>query len=160
MNRLTIIAAAVFLASATAACAQPGAGVAGVCANLKGPVEAALGTTATVGPATISYPGQADAAGCQIKFTGTGATYGLRVMPQFDKIVAAMKALGWTQDLNASADGPGATAMGYRKPGVAVVVNVETDTAPGVCNPNLPIASCHPTEAQLMWTITLGAMPG
>lgn len=151
---LRIIAIAAFAGGiATAASAAPS------CAALETGAEAALGASGTSAAATISYPGLADTPGCQVSFSGTGAVYGTDFQAVAAKLDTMMTGAGWAQDQNAAADGPDGTAMGYRKTGQAVVVNVSYDTAKGVCREDAPIASCHPTAAQMQYTITLGLIP-
>ncbi|MDP2011417.1 MAG: hypothetical protein Q8K11_14695 [Phenylobacterium sp.] len=139
---------------AAAAAASPGA-----CAVLKAHAEAVLEATADLTSGTGSHPGQADAAGCVIAFKGTGEVFGTRFQVVAARLDAMMVAQGWTQDINAAADGPTGSAMGYRKGSQAVAVSVDYDTPSGVCRDDAPVASCHPTAAQMIYSITLGLTP-
>lgn len=130
------------------------------CQALASAAEGVLGASAVSGPGAVSYPGLDVAPGCMITFTGTGAVFGNQFQAVATKLDTMMQARGWTPDLNAEADGPTGTAMGYRKPGQAVALSVSYDTAKGVCSEDEPVASCHPTPAQMRYTITLGLRPG
>lgn len=160
--RLSLLVAAGLCLSAASLSLAPAKGQTAVqgCAALQGQAETALGASASSAPASIGYPGLADAQGCQITFTGSGAVYGGHFQAVADKLGAALTADGWVQDHNADADGPTGTATGYRKGAQAVAVSVGYDTAPGVCREDQPVASCHPTPAQMNYTITLGLRPG
>ncbi|MDO8378886.1 hypothetical protein [Phenylobacterium sp.] len=143
------------LGTARAAPPEPAA-----CAALKSGAEAALSATSTLSTGPVSYPGLADAPGCTITFSGTGQVFGPSFQAVGAKLDAMLKGQGWTQDHNADADGPTGTATGYRKATTAVAVSVGYDTPKGVCREDAPMASCHPTPAQMSYTITLGARPG
>lgn len=143
----------------TAALAQSAA-VNATCNSLYTSSTAVLGTTATVGPASVGYPGQANVEGCQIVFSGDGTQYGTSFQAVAGKLDAMMLGAGWTRDPNADADGPTGTAAGYKKGGELVAVSVGYDTPAGVCREDEPSASCHPTAAQMLYTITLGVMAG
>lgn len=152
---LAVLALALPTAAPNPARAQSAA-VSATCSDLYAKATAVLGTSATVGPASVGYPGMANAQGCQIAFSGDGTVFPGTVAAIAAKIDAMMTGDGWTRDPNADADGPGATAAGYKKGGQMVAVSVSWAAAAGVCNANEPIASCHPTPAQKLYTITLG----
>lgn len=143
----------------TAALAQSAA-VNDTCNTLYTSSTAVLGTSAMVGPASVGYPGMANVQGCQIAFSGDGTVFPGSVQAIAGKLDAMMLGGGWTRDPNADADGSTSTAAGYKKAGQLVAVSVSYDTAAGVCSPNAPDASCHPTPAQKLFTITLGVMAG
>lgn len=151
------LAALLMAPLATSAHAQPP--VPASCLALKSGAEAALGTHSTAALAAVSYPGQADAPGCLITFTGTGAVFGANFQAVAAKLDTMMQGRGWTSDPNAEADGPTGTALGYHKPGQSVAVSVNYATGEGVCRQDVPVASCHPTPAQMKYTITLGLTP-
>lgn len=163
MRNLVALAAVAALAFAlpavapTAARAQSEA-VNATCNSLYTASTAVLGTGATVGPASVGYPGMANMPGCQIAFNGDGTVFPGTVQSIAAKLDAMMLGAGWTRDPGADADGPTGTAAGYRKGDQMVAVSVSYDTAAGVCNPKKPVASCHPTPAQTLYTITLGVM--
>ncbi|MFZ5669573.1 MAG: hypothetical protein ACOY4K_08765 [Pseudomonadota bacterium] len=161
--RIPVLTAAAAAALATLSAAAPAlareAPSAG-CAALEAQAEAALGAEAVAVAASVGYPGLADAPGCLITFSGDGTVFGTRFQAVADRLGAALTAAGWTQDHNADADGPTGTATGYRKGGEAVAVSVAYDTPEGVCRQDAPAASCHPTAAQMAYTITLGLRPG
>jgi hypothetical protein len=165
MSRFTVLAAVAALAltapvtAPTAARAQSAA-VNATCNSLYTSATAVLGTAATVGPASVGYPGQANVEGCQIAFSGDGTQYGTSFQAVAGKLDAMMLGAGWTRDHNADADGPTGTATGYKKGGELVAVSVGYDTPAGVCRKDQPVASCHPTAAQMLYTITLGVMAG
>lgn len=165
MRRIAAFAAVAALAltlpviAPTAARAQTAAESA-TCSSLLSSATAVLGTTATVGPASVGYPGLADAPGCQIGFSGDGTVFPGTVAAIAAKLDAMMLGGGWTRDPNADADGAGATAAGYKKNGQLVAVSVSWEPAAGVCSADAPLASCHPTEAQKLFTITLGVRSG
>lgn len=154
---LAALAIALPAAAPSPARAQSAA-VSATCSDLYTKATAVLGTSATVGPASVGYPGMASAQGCQIGFSGDGTVFPGTVQAIAAKIDAMMLGDGWTRDPNADADGPGATAAGYKKGGQLVAVSVSWEAAAGVCSANEPIASCHPTPAQKLFTITLGAL--
>lgn len=131
----------------------------GTCAGLKAQAEATLQATADLTWGPVSYPGQADAPGCVIAFKGNGEVYGTHFQAVAARLDAMMVAQGWAQDNNAAADGPTGSAMGYRKANQAVAVSVDYDTPSGVCRDDAPVASCHPTAAQMIYSITLGLTP-
>lgn len=165
MSRVTVLAAVGALAlAASVAAPMPAraesAAVSATCNTLYTTSTAVLGTAATVGPASVGYPGQASAQGCQIAFSGDGTQYGTSFQAVADKLDAMMLGAGWTRDHSADADGPTGTATGYRKGGELVAVSVGYDTPAGVCRKDEPSASCHPTAAQMLYTITLGVMAG
>ncbi|MCF8503589.1 MAG: hypothetical protein K9G59_01635 [Caulobacter sp.] len=143
----------------TAAMAQSAA-VSATCSSLYTSSTAVLGTSATVGPASVGYPGMANVQGCQIGFSGDGTVFPGTVQAIAGKLDAMMLGGGWTRDPNADADGPGATAAGYKKDGQLVAVSVSWEPAAGVCSADAPLASCHTTPAQKLFTITLGVMAG
>ncbi|WP_310540530.1 hypothetical protein [Phenylobacterium sp.] len=151
---LVAIAALVATSAAHAAPAVPA-----TCLALKSGADMALGATSSAALASVSYPGQADAPGCLISFKGTGAVFGTSFQAVAAKLDAMMQGRGWAPDINAAADGPTGTAMGYRKADQAVAVSVNYDTAKGVCREDAPMASCHPRPAQMLYTITLGLTP-
>ena len=157
---LAAVAALIFglpLAAPTAALAQSAA-VSATCNSLYTSSTSVLGTSAMVGPASVGYPGMANVQGCQIAFNGDGTVFPGTVAAIAAKLDAMMVGAGWTRDPNADADGPGATAAGYKKGDQLVAVSVSWQAAAGVCNANEPIASCHPTPAQKLFTITLSVM--
>lgn len=154
---LAVLAIALPAAAPSPARAQSAA-VSATCSDLYPKATAVLGTSATVGPASVGYPGMANVQGCQIAFNGDGTVFPGTVQAIAAKIDAMMLGDGWTRDPNADADGPGATAAGYKKGGQLVAVSVSWEGAAGVCNANEPIASCHPTPAQKLFTITLDVM--
>lgn len=162
--RKTAILAAVAALTLTAPLAAPttalaqSAAVSDTCNSLYTASTAVLGTSAMVGPASVGYPGMANVQGCQIAFNGDGTTFPGTVAQIADKLDAMMTGAGWTRDPNADADGPGATAAGYKKGDQLVAVSVSWEPAAGVCDANAPIASCHPTPAQKLFTITLSVM--
>lgn len=129
------------------------------CVALEAAAETALGASASAGPASIGYPGMASANGCQITFTGDGTTFGTSFQAVAAKLDAMMTGRGWTRDPNADADGSTGTAAGYAKGGERVAVSVNYATPKGVCREDAPTASCHPTPAQMSYTITLGLVP-
>lgn len=143
----------------TAARAQSAA-VNATCSSLYTSATAVLGTTATIGPASVGYPGMANTQGCQIAFSGDGTQYGTSFQAVASKLDAMMLGAGWTRDPNADADGPTGTAAGYKKGGELVAVSVSWDAAAGVCSKDKPVASCHPTAAQMLYAITLSVMAG
>lgn len=161
---------AVLAASATLALALPvmtpatalaqSEAVNATCNTLYSSSTAVLGTSATVGPASVGYPGMANVQGCQIAFSGDGAVYGTSFQAVAGKLDAMMLGGGWTRDPGADADGPTGTAAGYRKDGQLVAVSVGYETPAGVCRRNVPVASCHPAAAQMLYTITLGVRTG
>lgn len=155
--RHAALVALVALAPLAAARAAPP--VPAACLALKSGAEAALAATSTAALGPVSYPGQADAPGCTITFTGDGKAFGTSFQAVAAKLDAMMQGRGWAQDNNAAADGPTGTAMGYRKAAQAVAVSVNYDTPKGVCSQDAPVASCHPTAAQMLYTITLGLTP-
>jgi len=136
------------------------AAVNATCNTLYTSSTAVLGASATVGPASVGYPGMANVEGCQIAFSGDGTTYGTSFQAVAGKLDAMMLGAGWARDPGADADGPTGTAAGYKKDGQLVAVSVSYDAAAGVCRPDAPIASCHPTAAQMLYTITLSVMTG
>lgn len=142
------------LAAAHAAVSPPAS-----CLALQSGANAALSATSTAALGPVSYPGQADAPGCIITFSGTGKVFGTSFQAVANKLDAMMLGRGWAADINAAADGPTGTAMGYRKAAGAVAVSVNYTTRKGVCSPDAPVASCHPTAAQMTYTITLGLTP-
>lgn len=129
------------------------------CQALAAAAATTLGATPSVTAGPVSYPGLAEASGCNIAFAGTGEVYGTSFQAVAAKLDALMVGRGWAPDLNAQADGPTGTAAGYRMSGQAVAVSVNYDTAPGVCRADAPVADCHPTPVQMTYTITLGLMP-
>ena len=145
------------LAAPTAALAQSAA-VSATCNSLYTSSTAVLGTSAMVGPASVGYPGMANVQGCQIAFNGDGTVFPGSFQAIAAKLDAMMLGAGWTRDPNADADGSTGTAAGYKKDGQLVAVSVSYDTAAGVCNADEPDASCHPTPAQKLYTITLSVM--
>ncbi|MBP7818273.1 MAG: hypothetical protein KA085_19320 [Phenylobacterium sp.] len=151
---LAVLVALAPLAVAHAAPAAPAS-----CLALQTGANAALGVASTVALGPVSYPGQADAPGCTITFTGSGKVFGTSFQAVAAKLDAMMQGRGWAPDNNAAADGPTGTAMGYRKGEAAVAVSVNYNTAKGVCSPDAPVASCHPTAAQMRYAITLGLTP-
>lgn len=157
--RSATLAALVALAALTTAHAAPPAPAPASCLALQSGANAALGTASTVAMGPVSYPGQADAPGCTITFTGSGKVFGTSFQAVAAKLDAMMQGRGWAQDNNAAADGPTGTAMGYRKGEAAVAVSVNYATPKGVCSPDAPVASCKPTAAQMRYTITLGLTP-
>lgn len=165
MRSLAVLAAAAALAltlpvvAPTAAHAQSAA-VNATCNSLYTSATAVLGATATVGPASVGYPGMANVQGCQIAFSGDGTVFPGTVAAIAAKLDAMMLGGGWTRDPNADADGAGATAAGYKKNGQMVAVSVSWEPAAGVCSADAPLASCHPTPAQKLFTITLGVRAG
>lgn len=165
MRNLAVLAALAALAVAlpaaapTTALAQSAA-LNATCNSLYTSATAVLGTGATVGPASVGYPGMANAQGCQIGFSGDGTVFPGSVQAIAGKLDAMMLGGGWTRDPNADADGSTGTAAGYKKGNQLVAVSVSYAAAAGVCSPNAPDASCHPTPAQKLYTITLGVMTG
>lgn len=165
MRNLAVLAAfavALPAGAPTAALAQSAA-LNATCNSLYTSSTAVLGTGATVGPASVGYPGMANAQGCQIGFSGDGTVFPGSVQAIAGKLAAMMLGGGWTRDPNADADGSTGTAAGYKKGGQLVAVSVSyaaAAAAAGVCSPNAPDASCHPTPAQKLYTITLGVMAG
>lgn len=165
MRPFAVIAASAALAFAlpmgapTPAVAQSAA-VSATCNTLYTASTAVLGTSATVGPASVGYPGMANVQGCQIGFSGDGTQYGTSFQAIAGKLDAMLLGAGWTRDPGADADGPTGTAAGYKKDGQLVAVSVSYDTPAGVCNADRPSASCHPTAAQMLYTITLSVMAG
>lgn len=163
MRNLAVLAACAALAFAlpvvapTAAYAQSAA-VSATCNSLYTSSTAVLGTSATVGPASVGYPGLANVQGCQIGFSGDGTVFPGTVAAIAGKLDAMMIGGGWTRDPGADADGAGATAAGYKKNGQMVAVSVSWEPAAGVCSADAPLASCHPTAAQKLFTITLSVM--
>ncbi len=151
------LAATAALAVTTAAHAAPA--VPATCLALKSGAEMALRAKSSAALASVSYPGQADAPGCLISFSGTGAVFGASFQAVAGKLDTMMQGRGWAPDNAAAADGPTGTAMGYRKAGQAVAVSVNYDTAKGVCRDDAPVASCQPKPAQMLYTITLGLTP-
>lgn len=129
------------------------------CAALETSAESALGAQATVAAASVGYVGLADAPGCVITFSGTGATYGTSFQAVAAKLDTMLTGQGWTRDPNADADGTTGTAGGYKKGSELLAVSVSYATPKGVCSENAPTASCHPTAAQMNYTITLGLRP-
>lgn len=71
-----------------------------------------------------------------------------------------MLGAGWTVDPGADADGPDGTAAGYKKGDQLTAISVGWSAAAGVCSKDAPIASCHPTAAQMLYTITIGVRAG
>lgn len=129
------------------------------CVALEIAAETALGASATAGPASISYPGMANANGCQVTFTGDGSTFGTNFQAVAAKLDTMMTGRGWARDPNADADGPTGTAAGYKQGAALTAVSVNYSTPKGVCRADAPVASCHPTPAQMQYTITLGLIP-
>lgn len=154
---IAALALALPLGAPTAALAQSAA-VSDTCSTLYTSSTAVLGTGAMVGPASVGYPGMANVQGCQIQFSGDGTVFPGSVQAIAAKLDAMMVGAGWTRDPNADADGSRGTAAGYKKGGQLVAVSVSYDTAAGVCSANAPDASCHPTPAQRLYTITLSVM--
>lgn len=144
---------------AAAGAAQAQGAISPACTALETAAEGALGAAATVAPANVGYVGLADAAGCLISFAGTGETFGTSFQAVAAKLDTLLTGQGWTRDPNADADGPTGTAGGYRKGGDLLAVSVGYDTPKGVCREDAPIASCHPTPAQMNYAITLGLRP-
>lgn len=142
----------------TAARAQSAA-VSATCSSLYTSATGVLGTSATVGPASVGYPGLASVEGCQIAFSGDGTVFPGSVQAIASRLDAMMLGGGWTRDPDADADGSTGTAAGYKKGDQLVAVSVGYDTAAGVCRNDAPDASCHPTPAQKLYTITLGVRP-
>ncbi len=134
------------------------AAVSASCSDLYAKATALMGTSATVGPASVGYPGMANTQGCQIAFSGDGTVFTGTVQAIAARIDAMMLGDGWTRDPNADADGSRGTAAGYKKGGQLVAVSVSWDAAAGVCSADAPDASCHPTPAQKLFTITLSVM--
>jgi hypothetical protein len=157
--RSATLAALVAFAVLTPAHAAPSAPAPASCLALQSGANAALGAASTVALGPVSYPGQADAPGCTITFTGSGKVFGTSFQAVAAKLDAMMQGRGWAPDNNAAADGPTGTAMGYRKGEAAVAVSVNYNTAKGVCSPDAPVASCHPTAAQMRYAINLGLTP-
>lgn len=155
--RSATLAALVGLTAAGMAHAAPPAPAS--CLALQSGANAALGAASTVALGPVSYPGQADAPGCTITFTGSGKVFGTSFQAVAAKLAAMMQGRGWAPDNNAAADGPTGTAMGYRKGEAAVAVSVNYTTPKGVCSPDAPVASCQPTAAQMRYAITLGLTP-
>lgn len=155
--RYAALAALLALAPLAAAGAAPP--VPANCLALKSGADAALGATATTALGPVSYPGQADAPGCTITYTGNGKAFGTSFQAVAAKLDAMMQGRGWAPDNTAAADGPTGTAMGYRKAAQAVAVSVNYTTPKGICSEDAPVASCHPTPAQMRFTITLGLTP-
>lgn len=156
---LAALALALPAAAPTVARAQSAA-VNATCGSLYTSSTAVLGTAATVGPASVGYPGMASTEGCQIAFSGDGTVFPGTVQAIAAKLDAMMLGGGWTRDPGADADGSTGTAAGYKKGDQLVAVSVSYDTAAGVCSSDAPDASCHPTPAQKLYTITLGVMAG
>lgn len=132
---------------------------AAACSGLLASAEKTLGATGSSAAGPVTYVGLADAAGCNVGFSGTGEVYGTSFQAVANKLDAMLTGQGWTRDHNADADGPTGTATGYRKGAQAISLGVEYDTAPGVCRDDAPVASCHPTAAQMNYTIVLGLRP-
>lgn len=157
-----VIGLAVLVLALPAAAPSPAraqsAAVSATCSDLYAKATGVLGTGATVGPATVGYPGLADTQGCQIGFSGDGTVFPGSVQAIAAKLDAMMVGDGWTRDPGADADGSRGTAAGYKKGGQLVAVSVSWDAAAGVCSANAPDASCHPTPAQKLYTITLGVL--
>ena len=154
---LAVLALALPAAAPSPARAQSAA-VSATCSDLYAKATAVLGTGAAVGPASVGYPGMANVQGCQIQFSGDGTVFPGSVQAIAAKLDAMMVGAGWTRDPGADADGSRGTAAGYKKGGQLVAVSVSYDTAAGVCSANAPDASCHPTPAQKLFTITLSAL--
>lgn len=153
------------LVAALAGLAMPGASraapaIPAACVALKSAAEVALGAPGTAAAGPVSYPGLADAPGCTVAFSGTGQVFGTSFQAVAGKLGDMLAAQGWARDNNADADGPTGAATGYRKGDHAVAVSVGYDTPKGVCREDAPVASCHPSPVQMIYTITLGARPG
>lgn len=162
MKRISAPALATGLAIAAAALATAGAGAAegpATCAQLKPAADAALGAAGTISQGPVGYPGLADSPGCTIAYKGDGATFGTDFQAVSAKLSTLLTGAGWTNDLNAEADGPTGTATGFKRGAQAVAVSVNYDTAPGVCRDDEPSASCRPSPQQMRYTITLGLRP-
>ncbi len=148
-------AAGLALAAGLSAGAQAQGG-ASACAGLEASAEAALGASGSAAAGNVGYVGMADAPGCTVTFTGTGATFGTSFQAVAGKLDAMLTSQGWTRDPNADADGTTGTAAGYKQGSQLVAVSVGYETPKGVCREDAPTASCKPTPAQMNYTITLG----
>lgn len=158
-TRLAMLAVIGLASAAMSAATVQARDGAAACAGLEASAEGALKASGSSAAGTVSYVGLADAPGCTVTFTGTGAVFGGNFQTVANTLGTMLTSDGWTNDPNADADGPTGTATGYRKGGQAVAVSVSYDTAKGVCRADQPVASCHPTPAQMNYTITLGLRP-